>query len=152
MAEKTFETSVEAGERGRIFIPVPFDPAEAWGRKARHHVAGTINGAAFQGSLGVRGGAYFFPLNKEMQQKAGVAPGDRVRVIMAPAEAAESEVPGELAAALAAEPEAGRFFEGLSAFYRNQYVGWVTGAKKAETRDSRVREVVELLRAGKKQR
>lgn len=153
MAEQSFDATVESGDRGRVFISVPFDPAETWGRKPRHHVAGTIGGMAFTGSLGTRGGgAYFFPLNKELQQKAGVSPGDTVRVTMAPAAPAEAGLPEELAAALEGEPEAAEFFGGLSAFYRNQYVGWITGAKRAETREGRVRETVELLKAGKKQR
>ena len=50
----------------------------------------------------------------------------------------EIEVPDDLAAALAAEPAAQAFFEGLSYSKQSWHVFQVTGAKKAETRQARV--------------
>jgi len=148
-----FEVDVESDERGRVFIVLPFDPSAEWGSKRRHYVRGEISGASFEGSLGSRSGEAFMPLNKDLRARAGIEPGARVTVRMEPAEEAPSaELPPELEQTLGGDPEARRFFEGLSPFYRNQYAEWVAGAKKAETRASRADQVRSLLREGKKQR
>ena len=57
-----------------------------------------------------------------------------------------------IAAALEASPTARAFFEGLATFYRKGYLRWIDGARRPETRVSRIREMVGLLDAGKKQR
>jgi len=36
---------------GGVTIPLPFDPAEAWGRRDRYHVTGTIEGLGFRTTL-----------------------------------------------------------------------------------------------------
>jgi Bacteriocin-protection, YdeI or OmpD-Associated/Domain of unknown function (DUF1905) len=150
---KEFEVVVDSDERGRVFIVLPFDPSAEWGSKRRHYVRGEVAGAAFEGSLGSRGGKAFMPLNKELRERGGIEPGARVTVRMEPAdEAPSADVPPELEQALGGDAEARRFFDGLSTFYRNQYAEWVAGAKQAETRESRAEQVRSLLREGKKQR
>ncbi len=153
MSRERFKTTIETGERGRVFITIPFVPNDKWGKKPRHFVTGTLNGVAFSGSLGSRGGAHFMPVNKELQGKASVEPGDAVTVMIEPQGAGTtSDLPEDLAQALADEPEAREFLEGLSAFYRNTYLKWITEAKKPETRADRVHQTVKLLQQKKKQR
>jgi Bacteriocin-protection, YdeI or OmpD-Associated/Domain of unknown function (DUF1905) len=153
MSRQKFKTNVEAGERGRVFITIPFVPNDKWGKKPRHFVKGTINTTAFSGSLGSRGGANFFPINKDLQDQAKIGPGDAVTVTIEPQDtAASSDLPEDLERALAGEPKALEFFQGLSTFYRNTYLKWITEAKKAETRTTRVEQTVKLLKQGKKQR
>jgi hypothetical protein len=152
MERREFDTALEADQRGRVRIRMPFDPSEAWGKKQRHYIRGTLNGVEFEGSLGSRGGAWYFPVNKALQQKAKAGPGDDVHVVIEPSESPEADVPDDLARALADEPRAKEFFDGLSGFYRRQYVGWIQEAKREETRVSRVAEVVELLNQERKQR
>lgn len=147
-----FEPKVEAGERGRVFITIPFDPSEEWGAKSRHYVKGTINGVPFEGSLGAKKGVFIMPLNKEIQSKTGATPGEKIKVVMEPGVAGLSDLPQDLLEALAPESRARAFFDGLSAFYRNQYVGWIESAKKDETRKQRIEQTVALLKAQKKQR
>jgi hypothetical protein len=149
---RSFEATVELGDRAGLSITVPFDPTEAWGARRRHYVRGTLNGAEFRGSLGVRSGRVFMPLNQELRRRAGVAAGDVVAVTMDADEAAEAEVPADLAGALSAAPAARECFEGLTPFQRGQYVAWVSEARRPETRAARVREAVELLAAGVRQR
>src|SRR5690348_12627851 len=119
MSRQTFEATVEAGERGRIFITIPFDPKVVWGKQNRYYVKGTLNQTPFDGSLGMRGGVVFMPLNKALQQAANLKPGDRVQVVMEAAEAVREVVPDDLKAALKTAPTADTFFKGLSAFYHN---------------------------------
>ncbi|WP_103339851.1 YdeI/OmpD-associated family protein [Amycolatopsis sp. CA-126428] len=59
-----------------------------------------------------------------------------------------SELPAELAAALAAAPDAAALFEALPPSHRREYVRWVAEAKKLETRVSRAEKAVSRLRAG----
>ncbi len=44
MRARRFGARVAADARGGGVIVVPFDPDEAWGAKAAHHVNGTVNG------------------------------------------------------------------------------------------------------------
>ena len=150
--QQEFTTTVEAGERGRVFITLPFNPVDAWGKRPRHYVTGTLNGQPYQGALGVRAGVHFMPLNKELQGRLGLRVGDRVNVVMQPGEASQDEPPADVAAALERSPSAKAFFASLTAFQRNTHLGWITGAKRAETRSARIAETIEALVAGRKQR
>ena len=49
MRIQRFSARVTADPRGRAVIVVPFDPDEAWGAKAEHHVNGTVNGSRVRG-------------------------------------------------------------------------------------------------------
>jgi hypothetical protein len=151
MPARTFETTVETGERGRVFITIPFNPQAAWGKQSRYYVSGTINGTPYSGSLGVRNGVFFMPVNKEIQQAAGIAPCDNVSVTMDADAAQEADTPVDLAQAFSSAPEASEFFDSLTPFQRNTYVKWITGAKQSDTRATRVEESIKMLRAGKKQ-
>lgn len=61
-----------------------------------------------------------------------------------------SAIPPYLEEALDAKPRARKFFDGLAPSYRRMCVAWVEAAKREETRQRRLREVVALLDAGKK--
>jgi len=43
-------------------------------------------------------------------------------------------------------------WDSLATFYRKGYTRWVEEAKRPETRTKRLAEMVELLKAGKRQR
>jgi len=60
------------------------------------------------------------------------------------------EVPDDLAAALAATPEALRFYDTLSFSQQQFYVQPVTQAKQPETRQRRIERAVERLAEGRK--
>lgn len=61
------------------------------------------------------------------------------------------EVPEDLAAALALKrnAKARAAFEGFSPSHRREYVEWITGAKRAETRARRVQQTLAWLSEGK---
>lgn len=61
-----------------------------------------------------------------------------------------SEIPADIEHGLKANPRAWAFFEQLAPSYRRQCIAWITAAKREETRDKRLREVVGLMAAGKK--
>lgn len=62
-----FDATLEVDARGVVRLRMPFDPTQIWGKARRHFVRGTINATAFEGSLGSRGGAWYFPVNKALQ-------------------------------------------------------------------------------------
>jgi uncharacterized protein YdeI (YjbR/CyaY-like superfamily) len=59
-------------------------------------------------------------------------------------------VPAELAAALAQNEKARQHFAALAPSYRRQFISWVAGARRDETRRKRIAQTVTMLAAGKK--
>jgi uncharacterized protein YdeI (YjbR/CyaY-like superfamily) len=61
-------------------------------------------------------------------------------------------VPPDLAAALAAAPAAERHFAAFPPSLRQGYLNWIVTAKRPETRERRIQELVELAAAGRRTR
>lgn len=59
-------------------------------------------------------------------------------------------VPPEFAEALAGNEEAKEHFDKLAPTYRRHYLGWISAAKRPETKRRRIDESVALLEKGKK--
>jgi hypothetical protein len=144
--------TVIAKSGSRIFVPIPFNPNEVWGVKQRHHITGTVNGHKVRGSLGSDGKQYFLPLGAAWRRDCGINAGDKVDVILAPEGPQSESLSADVSDALDAEPQAKAFFESLATFYRNTYIKWIESAKRPETRTARIQEMIELLKAGKKQK
>ncbi|HTY63225.1 MAG TPA: YdeI/OmpD-associated family protein [Acidobacteriota bacterium] len=60
----------------------------------------------------------------------------------------ELEIPQEFINALATNAEASRCFNALASSYRRQYIFWIAMAKKAGTRERRIKEAVQKLDRG----
>ncbi len=129
-------------------VAVPFDPNEAWGRKGRHHVSGSVGGCTFRGELRFEDGSWFLALGPAWVRD-NLKPGVSVDVVLAPEGPA---LAADVVAALAGSPMAGTFFENLPTFYRNNFVRWVEQAKRPETRAKRIAETVRLCAAGQRER
>ena len=87
------------------------------------------------------------PLSAENREAAGVLAGDQVDVdIELDTEQRVLDVPGDLAAAIAADSAAQAFWDSLSYSRRRRIVLSVDGAKSAETRDRRIVKSVSALR------
>lgn len=116
----------------------------------RFPVAVMVNGYGWRTSVARMGGEFLIGLSKAVREAAGVQAGDRVEVtVTLDTEAREVIVPEPLAVALAADPVARAAFESMSYTHRKEYVRWVDEARKDETRERRVRQAVEMMRAGK---
>ena len=133
-------------------IRLPFDPNEVWSSRARHHVAGTINGRVFRGPLIGEDAHYFFSLGAAWRRDNPLEAGTVVEVVLSPEGPLAEQLAPDVTSALASAPSARTFFEGLATFYRKGYLRWIDGAKRPETRAARIAEVVRLLKAGQKQR
>lgn len=153
MTERRFATKVSTGAHGRVFVPVPFDPDQVWGTKPRHHVTGTISGMKVRGVIEVFGADRGLVLGPAWLRDRGVAPGDRVDVVLSPEGPQRDDLAEDIVAALEANPAAAAFFDALAQFYRRAYLRWVDGTKgRPELRAARIAELVTLLAAGVKQR
>ena len=152
-AERSFRAKLEGTEKGRVYLVLPFDPEKDWELKARYHVRGTINGTAVRGALEKFGRGYFLPLGPAYRRGAGLHLGDLVTVMLMPEGPQSEALAADIAAALAAEPEAARFFDGLATFYRKNYLRWIDATKRSpETRAQRITELVALMKAAQKER
>jgi uncharacterized protein YdeI (YjbR/CyaY-like superfamily) len=60
------------------------------------------------------------------------------------------EVPDDFAVALAANPAAAQFFDGLAPSHRYEYLEWITGARRAETRAKRIGDALAWLAESKR--
>jgi Bacteriocin-protection, YdeI or OmpD-Associated/Domain of unknown function (DUF1905) len=116
----------------------------------RFPVVATVNGYTWRTSVARMGGEFLLGLSKEVRQGAGVEAGDEVEVtIELDTAPREVEVPEVLAAALAADPQARASFDRLAFSHRKEYARWVGEAKQEETRQRRVQQALEMIRAGK---
>jgi uncharacterized protein YdeI (YjbR/CyaY-like superfamily) len=75
-----------------------------------------------------------------------------VEVVLLPEGPQSGALAPDITTALQAEPAAGKFFDSLPTFYRKNYMRWIDSAKRAETRATRIREMVQLLKEGKRER
>ena len=119
----------------------------------RFPVLATVNGYSWRTSVARMGGEYLVGLSRAVREAAGVLAGDSVEVaIELDAAPREVEVPEALAAALAADPTARAKFEALAYSHRKEYARWIAEAKRAETRERRVAQAIEMIRAGQTRR
>jgi uncharacterized protein YdeI (YjbR/CyaY-like superfamily) len=61
-----------------------------------------------------------------------------------------SAIPSYVEERLKTDIRAWNYFERLAPSHQRAYIGWIESAKREETRDKRLREVIGLLAAGKK--
>ena len=116
----------------------------------RFPVVATVNGYTWRTSVARMGGEFLLGLSREVRDGAGVQAGDEAEVTIELDEAPrEVEVPADLAAALAADPQAAASFEQMAFTHRKEYARWIAEAKRDETRQRRVAQAVEMIKAGK---
>jgi hypothetical protein len=140
-----FETEI-SDHPPALGFDLPFDPKEAFG-KVRAPVRVTINGYEFATTVAAMGGRVFVGMNREVREGTGVEAGDRVEVeLVLDDEPRTVEVPPDLAAALDRDERA--FLDSLSFTHRKEYVNWIEGAKRMETRQARIEKTVTMLREG----
>jgi Bacteriocin-protection, YdeI or OmpD-Associated/Domain of unknown function (DUF1905) len=153
MRTQRFGAVVAAGPGGRAVIVVPFDPDQAWGAKAVHHVNGTVNGCRVRVTLAPGDGGWELSYGPARAEQLGLAAGDEVSVELTPEGPQRADLAEDIAAALAANPAAGAFFDTLAQFYRKAYLRYIDATtRRPDVRAARIAEVAGLLAAGVKER
>ncbi|MCX6361665.1 MAG: YdeI/OmpD-associated family protein [Armatimonadetes bacterium] len=151
MADETFAATVRAvGARAQIVVP--FEPDAAWGARARHSVTGSVAGHPFRGKVEASADGPCLYLGPAWRRDNGVEVGDEVEVIIRPEGPQLDTMEPDVAIALAADAEARANFEGLTTFCRKNYMRWIDGAKRPETRARRIAEMLPLLRRSAEER
>jgi hypothetical protein len=150
---RQFKATVTTDSRRRVLIPITFDPDAVWGPKREHHVTGTINGMGVRAVIEPLDSGRGILLGPAWRRGCGISPGDEVTVVLVPEGPQRGDLAPDVAAALEAEPEAAAFFDSLAQFYRKAYLRWIDATKRSpDKRAARIAEMIELLKAGIKQR
>lgn len=141
-----FHATIRLDGKTATGIEVPPDVLDGLGGGKRPKVTVTINGFSYPSTVGSMGGRSLIPVSADVRAKAGVGAGDDVEVEVVPdTEPRSVAVPGDLAAALAAQPDARSVFAALSASNQRRHVLAVEQAKTAETRMRRIAKVLTEL-------
>lgn len=152
MTVQRFSGLIEQKDRGAL-LRLPFDPNAVWGEKERHHITGSVNGCAIRGPLGADDQGYYLSLGAAWRRDSRLDVGAAVTVELRTEGPQVEQLADDISAALAAEPEALAFFQGLATFYRKGYLRWIDATKrKPALRSERIAEMIRLLKAGEKQR
>ena len=146
-----FKARIEASSGGGACVFFPYDVEKEFGTKGRVPVKATFDGVPYTGSM-IKYGTpqHMLGILKSIREKIGKGPGDMVDVTVEKDEAERTvEVPPEFEKLLK-KVKVWAAFDKLSYSHKREYVRWITGAKREETRASRLEKSVEMLRGGVK--
>jgi hypothetical protein len=145
----TFETTV-AASGNNTGIVVPDEVIELLAAGKRPPVLVNVNGHEYRNTVAVMGGQHLIGISAAIRKATGLKGGDPIRVTLTVADSPrEINVPADLAAALAADGQAGAFFGKLSNSMQRYHVDNIDNAKSAETRQRRIEKAIALFRDGK---
>jgi len=134
------------------YVPFPFDVKELFGVKGRVPVIVHFDEIEYRGSLVSHGGPHKMLMLREIRERLGKLPGDTVRVRLQ-LDTASRVV--ELEADVEARfQEAGvlETFRSFSYSHQREYQQWLEGAKRPETRLTRIQKATVMLGEGKRLR
>ncbi|HEY7563808.1 MAG TPA: YdeI/OmpD-associated family protein [Acidimicrobiia bacterium] len=140
-----FRAIVEEARGGGALVAVPREVVAALGSGGRIPVRATFDGVPYQGSVVSMGGTMVIGVLKDIRERTGKQIGDKIAVTLErDTRSREVEIPDDLREEL----KRGRLtekFEHLSYTKRREAVARVTGAKKPETRQTRIAAIVREL-------
>ena len=129
---------------------VPDEFVAELGGGGRPKIVAVVNGYRWRTSIARMGGEYWLGVSAANRTGAGVTAGEMLDVdVTLDTAAREVEVPDDLARALAADPAAKAFWDGLSFSNQRYHVEQIAGAKTDATRERRVAKSIQLLSSGR---
>ena len=144
-----FDTTVTATGNNTGII-VPDSLIEQLGAGRRPAVVVNVNGYEYRTTVGVMGGKHMISISAAVRKETGLKGGDPIRVTLTVAETPRAvDVPGDFAAALAADTQAKAFFDKLSNSLQRYHVDTINAAKTTATRQRRIEKAISLFREGK---
>lgn len=151
--KQKFRAVIEDAGNGGAFVTIPFDVEQVFGKK-RVKVKATIDGEPYQGSLVRMGGScHVLGVLKAIREKIGKTIGDEINVIVEEdTEPRVVKLPQDMLDMLKNNTAAEAFFKQLSYTHQKEYVQWIEGAKRDQTRYDRLSRMIEMLNQGKKDR
>ena len=131
-------------------IVVPADVIKRLGAGRRPAVIVNVNGHEYRNTVGVMRGQHMVSVSAAVRRETGLKAGDPIHVLLSIADTPrEVEMPGDFAAALAAEPSAEAFFKKLPNSLQRYHADNINQAKTQETRQRRIDKAVALCLEGK---
>lgn len=145
-----FRAVIEDAGNGGAFVTIPFDVEQVFGKK-RVKVKATLAGEPYRGSLVRMGGdCHVLGVRKDIREKAGKTYGDEIEVeLEEDTEPREVSIPKDVRQALENDAEAEAIFKQLAYSHQKEYVEWIEEAKRDQTRQRRIVQMLELLKQGK---
>jgi hypothetical protein len=135
-----------------LSIDFPYNVEELYGVKGQVKIKATYDGVPYRGSLVKMGHhCHMLLVRTDIRKQINKNAGDQVWVtVQRDLEERVVELPEELAALFAENPEAQAVYEKLSYTHRKEYVQWINDAKRPETRANRLVKTIEMLLNKKK--
>ena len=138
----------QAGSEVAAFKP-PFDVPSTFGRKGRVPVKGTINGFPFRSSLMNMGNGHMMVVNAELRAGAKCKAGDTVKISLELDDAPRiATVPAFLKKIISADAKVKAAWDKLSFTHHKEYVRAIEGAKRPETKEKYIAQLLHNLRTG----
>lgn len=111
----------------------------------RLRITGEINGIRFEGALQPTKQGWYLMVSRRLLKICGSAVGEKVTVDFDIADQDAVEIPDELRFALDADDEAASRWNALTPGKRRGFAYRIASAKRPETRERRVEEMIQLL-------
>ena len=146
-----FEGKVDHFDFGKIKYHVLYAPAKLRDRLnlQQHHrlrIDGVVAGIDFHGAFQPAGNKrYYLILSKRFLRSSGLAFGDRVAASFNIADQSAVDVPHEMQNAIDADPIAKKIWHDLTPGKKRGFAYRVKSAKRIETRENRIEEIIEML-------
>lgn len=134
------------------FFILPKDASKKLPRRGRVAVKGSINGHSFRATLEPDGqNSHWLKVSKRLREAAGIAVGTIVSLeLSALDKEPEPILPADLRKALAAAPNARAVWTDITPLARQDWIHWITSAKREETRGRRIESACDMLASGKR--
>lgn len=145
---KKFNAEIKKVEdKDGAYIEIPFDVEQVYGAK-RVKVKATFDGVEYRGSIVKMGlPCYIIGITKDIRKKIEKKPGDVIEVTIEKDEEERIiEIPMDFKERIERDNNIKEFWNTLSFSMQKKYVTWITSAKKEETRNKRINEVIEKLK------
>ena len=135
------------------FLRVPPAASRQLPSRGMVSVTGTLEGHAFKATLEPDGeGSHWLKVPRALLEATGVEAGKTAALEVVPVDKEpEPNLPADLKQALAASTAATVQWKAITPAARRDFIQWIATAKKAETRERRIRTGCDMLEAGKKQ-
>ncbi len=128
-------------------LEIPADVVTQLNSGKKPAVKATINGYTYRNSIASMGGKFMLSVSADVREKAGIAAGETVTVVLElDTEAREVIVPDDLAKALAGDAAAKAAFDKLSYSKKQFFVLPIEQAKTDETRHKRIEKTIAQLK------
>ena len=139
-------------EDGKLWFCYPKKNSPLFTDLHRDHGWEVVHKAGFGEVAAVSVDDTWSALRFRHESKVDRKEGSMVKTDSKPAGEQILEMPEYVRVALQAHPKEEAFFKSLAYTHRKEYVQWIIDAKRADTRQRRLQEMLKLLKDGKKGR